>query len=90
MVNIVNQYDIGEIIKSHDAKELGSKINSVLANKERLAEYKENTKIAARQLCWEKESLKLKEILSEYVSCKTGNVSEELPENSRIMPNQNN
>ncbi|MBR5720631.1 MAG: glycosyltransferase [Bacteroidales bacterium] len=90
MVNIVNQYNIGEIIKSHDAKELGSQINSMLANKERLAAYKENTKIAAGQLCWEKESLKLKEILSEYVSCNTSNLSEELPENSRIMSNQNN
>ena len=53
--NIVETYDVGMIVDSHDPKDLASAIRSMLDDKGRLLKWKENLKIAARQLCWENE-----------------------------------
>jgi glycosyltransferase involved in cell wall biosynthesis len=53
--NIVETYQVGECIDSHDPKLIADKINAMLGNKEKLAIYKANTTKAAEELCWEKE-----------------------------------
>ena len=68
MANIVTTYHIGDIIISHKPKDLASQINKMLNNKELLQYYKNNTIIAADNLCWEKESETLKKIYQQYIN----------------------
>ena len=59
MEAIVNQYQIGEFLESHDPASIAAKIDSMLKNTEKLAFYKKNLQKAAEELCWEKEEQKL-------------------------------
>jgi hypothetical protein len=67
MKTIVGKYTIGEMIDSHDPFKLAEKMDAMLNNKEKLALYRENLKIAARELCWENEEQELIRIFNEYV-----------------------
>jgi len=67
MKAIVEQYGIGEYIENHDPAWLASKLDSMLADEERLGRYRRNLAGAALDLCWEKEEEKLKEIFSEKI-----------------------
>jgi len=62
MEKLVNEYEVGEIIESHDPKHIAEKINTMLQNEERITTWKENTKKAAIELNWEKESHVIKEL----------------------------
>ncbi|MBW8050861.1 MAG: glycosyltransferase family 4 protein [Cytophagales bacterium] len=62
---IINKYNIGQLIESHDPKHIADKINYMLANEERIKTWKKNLKIAAKELCWENEE---KELLKVYKS----------------------
>lgn len=64
---IVLQYNVGEILVSHQPKQMAKQINDMLSNKEQLAVYKANTKKAADELCWENESKVLEEIFLQYL-----------------------
>ena len=55
MKNLVNQYELGEIIEKHDAKHIAEKINSMLTNEPQMKVWSENAKKAAQELNWEKE-----------------------------------
>jgi glycosyltransferase involved in cell wall biosynthesis len=59
---IVDQYKIGMTIQDHDPKHIAEKINEMLSDEKRFAEWKSNLKIAAAELCWEKEEVKLMNI----------------------------
>ena len=59
MEAIVNQYQIGEFLESHDPASIAAKIDSMLKNTEKLAFYKKNLQKAAEELCWENEEQKL-------------------------------
>jgi glycosyltransferase involved in cell wall biosynthesis len=61
VANVVKSYQVGDIVESHDPLAIAKKMTEMLDDS-RKAEWKENLKIAAEELCWEKESLKLKEI----------------------------
>ena len=61
LANIVNLYGIGDIVKSHEPSVIAKKITEMLDGSKKEI-WKENLKVAAVELCWEKESLKLKEI----------------------------
>ena len=61
---IIEQYNVGEIIKDFTPKALANKINSLLSNTEVYNKYKANTKIAAKELCWQNEEQVLLEVFS--------------------------
>lgn len=65
--NIYRQYEIGELIESHEPKHIADKINSMLRNDDKMKIWKENTKIAALNLCWEKEEQELLKVYSNFV-----------------------
>ena len=64
---IIHKYNIGNTIENHDPKHIAEKIRDSLADEKQINRWRENTKFAARELCWEKESKKLKEVYQQYV-----------------------
>jgi glycosyltransferase involved in cell wall biosynthesis len=52
--NIVLKYDVGMIATSHDPKYLAKKIHDLLDEGTSIR-FRENSKLAARELCWENE-----------------------------------
>lgn len=63
---IIKKYDIGTIIEKHEPKHIADKIKTMLDDTKSVAQWRENTKFAARELCWEKESKKLVEVYQLY------------------------
>jgi len=55
MENLVNQYQVGETIATHEPQQIAKKIEELLNNKTLLTSYQENCKKAAQELNWEKE-----------------------------------
>ena len=64
--NMIDEYKIGETIDNHDPKHIAAKINSMLSSPDKILMWKKNLKIAATELCWEKEEKKLIEIFEKY------------------------
>jgi glycosyltransferase involved in cell wall biosynthesis len=52
---IIEQYNIGDIIKSHHPLDISSKINEIFKNGEKLELWKKNLIIAQQELSWERE-----------------------------------
>lgn len=63
---IIQQYKVGEIIENHNPEHIASKISEMLDNPEQLIKYKNNTRKAANELCWENEENKLINIFRKY------------------------
>ena len=63
---IVEKYKVGEILYSHKPEIMAQTIENMLNNKEKLLEYKANTKIAATELCWENEEIELNKVHNLY------------------------
>ncbi|MCX6306040.1 MAG: glycosyltransferase [Bacteroidetes bacterium] len=63
MKSIVDQYNIGEFIDNHHPEALATRMDSMLNNPGKMAMYRENLLRAAGELCWEREEVKLVEIL---------------------------
>jgi len=59
---IIKQYNIGVLIDNHEPKHIADKINFMLQDEDRLDMWRENVKVAQKDLTWEKEKLKLKNI----------------------------
>lgn len=60
---IIDQYQVGECIDSHDPREIALKAKAMLADKTKLAQYRANAIKASAILCWENEKKVLTEIL---------------------------
>ncbi|MGP8214297.1 MAG: glycosyltransferase [Bacteroidia bacterium] len=60
---IIEGYRVGECIESHDPEHIAGKIRAMLADKVKLAMYKQNTIKAREALCWENE----KKVLTETI-----------------------
>lgn len=56
---IVEQYNIGTVIENHDPQHIAEKIKFMLADENRIAEWKKNLKAAAEELSWSNEEKKL-------------------------------
>ena len=59
---IIRNYEIGELIDSHEPKHIAEKINFMLDSEDKRREWKKNLEQAAEELCWENEEGKLIEI----------------------------
>jgi glycosyltransferase involved in cell wall biosynthesis len=57
--SLVEEYKVGMINNSLKAEELGALFTAILSNEAQLQVWKTNLKIAAAELCWEKEEPKL-------------------------------
>ncbi len=67
MAAIVNKYKVGEITNSLQPEVLAGKIESALLNSEKREVWKNNLKIAAKELTWENEEKVLVKIFSEFL-----------------------
>ena len=59
---IIMDYNIGELIDSHEPKHIAEKLNFMLDSEDKRREWKRNLEKAAEELCWENEEGKLIEI----------------------------
>jgi glycosyltransferase involved in cell wall biosynthesis len=64
VAEIVNTYNIGKVVDSHDPKIMASVVQSIFENQEGYNIWKENLQIASEKFNWENESEKLKQIYS--------------------------
>jgi glycosyltransferase involved in cell wall biosynthesis len=64
---IIEEYQVGDVISSHDPEHIAEKINKILSNEGSLQEWKKNAKIAAGKLNWENEELRLKEVYRQFL-----------------------
>ncbi len=60
--NIVDKYDVGSYIKSHNAEDIAESVNAILADKNKLLQWKQNTIRAASELNWQAEEKSLLKI----------------------------
>ena len=59
---IVIEYQVGELVNSHNPKHIAEQLNNMLANENNLLRYKQNSLNAAEVLCWENEEKILMEV----------------------------
>lgn len=59
---IVNQYEVGWVINSHNPEEIAKTIQEIFDNEEDYQKRKLNTQRASEELCWENEEEILKQI----------------------------
>jgi glycosyltransferase involved in cell wall biosynthesis len=52
---IIKQYEIGSFFEKHDPRHIAETIKKIFDKRELLTKWKQNTKQAAMELCWEKE-----------------------------------
>ncbi len=64
MQKIVNKFEVGTVYEHKTPKTLARKITEIFELMNRYNKWKENTFEAAKELCWEKEEIVLKEIYS--------------------------
>ena len=64
---IIDEYNIGLTIEDHNPKHIAEKINEMFSYEERFAKWKENLKLAAQELCWEKEEKQLLKIFADVI-----------------------
>lgn len=63
---IVDQYQVGDFIESHDPQHIASRIMVMLSDEKRIATWKHNLKAATGELNWETEKQVLVKIFSKY------------------------
>ncbi len=66
IARIIEKYQVGETIEGHEPKILAAHIESMLANRDQLQQYKQNCIEAAKILNWENEKENLIEVLRKY------------------------
>jgi glycosyltransferase involved in cell wall biosynthesis len=63
---IVAKYQVGTFIDHHDPVHIAQKIREMTGDAAKIAEWKENLKFAASELCWEKEKKALMRVYEPY------------------------
>ena len=64
---IITEYDIGTFVDDHRPETIAKTVRAALNDEDRIAKWKNNLKVAARSLCWEKEEAVLLNIYERYV-----------------------
>ena len=59
MSSIIQTYNCGEIIYNRNPQAIGQQITKILSNTDLLQLYAQNSAIASKELCWEREEQKL-------------------------------
>lgn len=67
MVAVVNHYEIGEVISDLNSRTLSAILADMFANSEKRKLWKNNLKLAARELVWEKEEKIIYQIFSPFL-----------------------
>lgn len=67
MVAVVNHYEIGEVISDLNSRNLSAILADMFANSEKRKLWKNNLKLAARELVWEKEEKIIYQIFSPFL-----------------------
>jgi len=62
--SIVEKYDIGRVLGTHDPKMIADVVNEMLNAEAQYEIWKENLSFAASELCWEHEEIKLTRIFT--------------------------
>ena len=65
--NIVESYQVGRIIKSHNPSDIAQLMNEFIENEALLAELKRNATEAARSLHWDEEKRNLTQMIDRFV-----------------------
>lgn len=68
VARIVKGYNVGETIDSHDPEQIALKIKDIVFDSSKSEMYKHNASGVAKELCWEEEVKKLKEIYKPIIS----------------------
>ena len=64
---IIETYDVGTFIPDHEPRHIAEKVNEIFSHPDKLHQWRQNTRKAADELNWEKESVKLKKVYAKYV-----------------------
>ncbi len=64
---IIKKYNIGDFIDDHQPANIALKINQLFSSNKLLMEYKQNTRVAAKELNWTTEKQKLISIITQVV-----------------------
>jgi glycosyltransferase involved in cell wall biosynthesis len=64
---IVKEYKVGELIDSHDPSHIAAKLNAMLERDDLLTGWKQNAKLAATKLTWEKEKTVLEDLFRKFL-----------------------
>ncbi|HEY6160511.1 MAG TPA: glycosyltransferase [Bacteroidia bacterium] len=65
--SIVDEFKVGVCIETHDPGHIAEKLNAMLGDEKQLAEWKQNSRIAAEKLNWENEKLELVKVFSSFL-----------------------
>jgi len=63
---VIEEYQIGKVICTHDPEEIARAVDSMLKDKAQYEVWKENLSFAAEELCWESEEEILTQIYSAF------------------------
>lgn len=63
---IIDQYKIGDTINSHNPQYIAQKIDEMISDTMKIKKWKENSKFAASELCWEKEEIIVIDVYKKY------------------------
>lgn len=64
---VLNQYQIGSFIDSHDPKHIAERIDEMITNVARYQQWRQNCLDAAKVLCWENQEHTLREIYGKFI-----------------------
>ncbi len=64
MMNLLDQYEVGETLISREPSKIGQQINNILRNTSKNQKWRKNLEIARKELCWQNEERKLLDLLS--------------------------
>ena len=68
MKKIVDDYQIGMVLASHEPHQMAEQFHQALTDQEKRNIWKANLKIAANELCWENEEKELIEVFRELTN----------------------
>lgn len=64
---VILHYEIGDFILSHDPKHIADKISEMVAEPDKINQFRKNCLMAARELCWENQEPILQEVYGNYL-----------------------
>ncbi len=68
MSRIIKDYNVGEVLASRNPKEIARQIREMTSEEERIKEWKQNTRKAKKDLCWQNEEKQILKIISRLSS----------------------